>query len=257
MFKPKAFALAAVALLVTAAPVNAAKPDAPSEVTLHIEADAAIPPDRAEMNLSITGSGVTRAAAINDLKAKQAKLTAALGVMGIGGAQIKSLEPAEDKDAANEIRARTEVIDVAAASDKASRRSAEPPLVAVSAIMRVTVDDLTKLADLQTAARANDVETYRLNYGGRFYSSDPVAARKRAREQAIAKARTEAAAMAAAMGYHVVRLTRVSNTSPPLNMHDLHTAIGYADGARETLQPGYFASAAYATVSLDFVIAPN
>ncbi len=63
--------------------------------------------------------------------------------------------------------------------------------------------------------------------------------------------------MAAAMGYHVVRLTRVSNTSPPLNMHDLHTAIGYADGARETLQPGYFASAAYATVSLDFVIAPN
>ena len=257
MFKHNALAMTAVALFLAAGPAYAAKADGPSEVALHIEAEAAIPPDRAEMSLSLTGFGATRAAALNDLKAKQAKLSAALAGAGIGAANIKFLEPADDQNAVLESQSRLEMAAVSSASSKRAPRDVEPPQVAMSSIMLITLDDLAKLAGLQAAARANDIETYRLNYGGRFYSSDPAAARKRAREQAIAKARAEADAYAAAMGYHVVRLTRVSNTSPPLNMHDLHTAIAYADGAKETLQPGYFASAAYATVSLDFVIAPN
>ena len=257
MFKHNALAMTAVALFLAAGPAYAAKADGPSEVALHIEAEAAIPPDRAEMSLSLTGFGATRAAALSDLKAKQAKLSAALAGTGIGAANIKSLEPADDKNAVLESQSRMEMAAESSASGKRAPRNAEPPQVAVSSIMLITLDYLTKLAGLQAAARANDIETYRLNYGGRFYSSDPAAARKRAREQAIAKARAEADAYAAAMGYHVVRLIRVSNTSPPLNMHDLHTAIAYADGAKETLQPGYFASAAYATVGMDFVIAPN
>ena len=126
--------------------------------------------------------------------------------------------------------------------------------------MTLTIDDLKKLKALQEVAQANGTPVYMLNYGsgrGRFYSSDPAAARKSAREQAIAKARGEADAYAAAMGYHVVRLTQVSNVSPPFSMRDMQKIAGYADMAGNNLQPSFFASAAYATVALDFVIAPN
>ena len=262
MFKHKALVLTAVALLLAAAPAYAAKADGPGEVALHIEAEAAIPPDRAEMTLNLTGKGTTSEAALSDLHAKQAAIKSSLAGIGIGADKVKLLEPINEEtiavdEAADAMAGAT--ADAAPPNVGAKRhvRPAPAPIIGVSADMMITLDDLTKLAGLQTAARANSVETYRLNYGGRFYSSDPAAARKRAREQAIAKARAEADAYATAMGYHVVRLTRVSNTSPPLNMHDLHTAIAYADGAKETLQPGYFASAAYATVSLDFMIAPN
>ena len=262
MFKHKALAMTAVALLFAAAPAYAAKADGPGEVALHIEAEAAIPPDRAEMTLSLTGKGTTREAALSDLRAKQTAIKSSLAGVGIGADKVKLLEPINDETIAVDeaAAAMASATAEAAAPNVGAKRHARPapaPMVGVSADMKITLDDLTKLAGLQTAARANNVETYRLNYGGRFYSSDPAAARKRAREQAIAKARAEADAYAAAMGYHVVRLTRVSNTSPPLNMHDLHTAIGFANGARETMQPGFFASAAYATVGMDFIIAPN
>ena len=145
--------MTAVALLIVAAPAYAAKADGPSEVALHIEAEVAIPPDRAEMTLS-------------GLHAKQTAIIGLLAGAGIGADKVKLLEPVNDET--------------------------------------VAVDEA-----------------------------------------------------ASAIGYHVVRLMRVSDTSPPLNMRDLHTAIGFADGAEMTLQPGYFASAAYATVGMDFVIAPN
>ena len=250
------------AAILTMLPVTAWAGKPADEVMLHIDADAAIPPDRADMTLSLTGKGATRDAALSDLHAKQAAIKCSLATVGIGADKVKILEPIKEEsiardEAADGMASATAEAGAPNVGAKRHVRPAPAPLIGISADMMITLDDLTKLAGLQSAARANNVETFQLTYGGRFYSSDPTAARKRAREQAIAKARAEADAYAAATGYHVVRLTRVSNTSAPLNMHDLHTAFGYADSARETLQPGYFASAAYATVSLDFVIAPN
>lgn len=80
---------------------------------------------------------------------------------------------------------------------------------------------------------------------------------KAAREQAIAKARKDADDYAASLGYHVVRMTRVSNASPSLGMRDLHSIVGYANTAPSRLNPSYFGSATYATVGIDFVIVPN
>ena len=260
-FKP--LAVAAVVLLAFAAPAQASKNDADRDVTLHIEADAAIPPDRAEIFLPLAGQGATREEALRDYAAKQASITAGLATAGIDSANIKTSVAKDDASAAR--MAAMEAADAArdAASDAAGTARTvkvggkSPPVVAVSGSMTITVDDLKKLDRLQEVARANDIEVYQMTYGGRFYSSDPAAANKAAREQAIAKARSEADAYAAAMGYHVVRIIHVSNTSPPFNMRDLQKIASYADMGRSALQPSFFASAAYATVGIDFVIAPN
>ena len=252
-------ALAAAALLAVAAPAYAGKNDAGGEVTLHIDADAAIAPDRAEMNLPLTGRGATRDEALGDYTAKKTAIAAALANGGIDRANIKTSEAKDDASAARlaELDVDEMVSEATGAASPAKPRAKRPRVVAVSGAMTIIIDDLKKLDKLQEVARANGLEVYQFSSSGRFYSSDPAAAIKSAREQAIAKARGEADAYAAAMGYHVVRVTHVSNASPPFNMRDLQKIASYADMGRNTLQPSFFASAAYATVSIDFVIAPN
>ena len=262
MIKVRPVGLVAAVLLVTTVPAYAAKTEAANEVTLHIDADAAVAPDRAEMTLPLTGKGATRELALRDFAAKQASITSALASAGITGANVKTSDPKDDADAAAmEAVEASEAINGAAMPGASSRSpSKRMPVVAVSGTMTLTIDDLKKLNALQGVAQANGIPLYMLNYGGgsgRFYSSDPAAARKSAREQAVAKAHGEADAYAAAMGYHVVRMIHASNTSPPFNMRDMQKIAGYADMARNTLQPSFFASAAYATVAIDYVIAPN
>lgn len=257
----KTLTAATVALLAVAAPAYAAKGDASREVTLHIEADAAIAPDRAEITLPLAGKGATRDEALRDYATKQAAITTALVNGGIDRANIKTSEAKDDSSAARMTQVQMEVeeavVEATAAASTAKPRLKRPPIAIVSGTMAITIDDLKKVDKLQEVARANGLEVYRFSFGGRFYSSDPAAANKAAREQAFAKARSEADAYAAAMAYHVVRVTHVSNASPPINMRDLQKIASYADMARNTFQPSFFASAAYATVSIDFVIAPN
>jgi uncharacterized protein YggE len=254
-----ALSLPAIALLALAAPAQAGKSDAGNEVALHIDADAAIPPDRAEMNLPLVGKGATREEALRDYAAKQAAITSGLVAAGIDRAGIRTSEAKDDKDAAGMAAMEAaEAADAAAEPLPAAKAGAKrAPITAVSGSMTITINDLKLLDKLQEVARTNELPLYQLSGGGRFYSSDPAAANRAAREQAIAKARSEADGYASAMGYHVVRLTHVSNASPPFNMRDLQKIASYADMARNTLQPSFFASAAYATVSIDFVIAPN
>lgn len=254
----KPLAVAAIALLAVAAPAQAGTGDAGGEVTLHIEADAAIPPDRAEMTLPVTGKGTTREEAVRDYTAKQTKITVALVAAGFDRANIKASATKDDADTITIAGMEADAeADDGAKDVPPTARAKRAPIVAVTGSMTITIDDLKKLSKLQEVARAKGLEVYQFSYGGRFYSSDPAAANKAAREQAIAKARSEADAYAAAMGYHVVRVTHVSNASPPFNMRDLQKIASYADMSRNTLQPSFFASAAYATVGIDFVIAPN
>lgn len=131
------------------------------------------------------------------------------------------------------------------------------PKVRYSATSLITISDLAQIEKAQVVAGEAGVPTYRFNSGTHYYTADPAAAAKAAREQAIAKARKDADDYAASLGYHVVRMTRVSNASPSLGMRDLHSIVGYANTAPSRLNPSYFGSATYATVGIDFVIVPN
>ena len=78
--------LAALSLLAAPAAVQAAKP---GEVELQIEATAQVPPDRAVVPITITGSGETEATAREDLRKKEDNLMAALSAKGIDAAKVK------------------------------------------------------------------------------------------------------------------------------------------------------------------------
>lgn len=270
-FRP--LALAAVTLLAFAAPAQAAKSDVSGEMTLHIEAEAAIPPDRAEMSITLTGVGATKDAALSDLRSKQAALASA-----VGGAAVKHGDPVkvadDDGDMVMVSRNGADDAAVAAACDVAAEAAAparptakrkvkasscEPggAMFAYQAESQVTITDLAQIGKLQTAYSELGYSGYRFGYGAHYFTSDPAAAGKAAREQAIAKARHDADDYAASLGCHVVRIIRVSNASPPFGMSDLHQLVGYADTPAFNLTPSYFGSATYATVGIDFVIAPN
>ena len=279
-FKP--LALTAISLLAVAAPAQADKSDAGGEVALHIDAEAAVPPNRAEMSVTLTGTGATKEEALSDLRAKQASLTKSLSGAGLTSTSIKSLDPVKSNDITDEavvdevvvsaddaaaeaaVAATckdkgTKLVNIKPAPSDVKRLSCKPsmPKVAYEAVSLITVSDLAQLEKVQAATAETGVPTYRSYSGTHYFTADPAAANKAAREQAIAKARSEADGYAAALGYHVVRVTHVSNASPPFNMRDLQKIASYADMSRNTLQPSFFASAAYATVGIDFVIAPN
>ncbi|MFM5916725.1 MAG: SIMPL domain-containing protein [Novosphingobium sp.] len=268
-----ALSLPAIALAALASPAQAAKNDTSTEVTLHIDADAAIPPDRAEIVVPISGTGATEAAARQDLKARQDMLVRELQRTGLDGAAITTgaankIVDRNERAGLSEMSVETEVAcDAAmarATKTKGAKAAEAPeecipklPAFAFQSTITVTINDLAKLDALQSAASAQGIPTYRFGNGVHYLTSDPAAAAKAAREQAIAKARRDADDYAASLGYHVVRIVRVSNTSPAFSMSDLHKLTTYADMAPSRMTPSYFASATYVTVGIDFVIAPN
>jgi len=258
-------ALVAIAALTLAAPAQAAKGDGGNEVTLHIEAEAAIPPDRATLTIALTGSGETEAAALSDIHAKQLALATELGGAGVAFDAIKPGE-AIKSEAADEAMTDAEtpcaMIPAPASPKKAAtpKRAdcpAPPPKYSYNAATIVTVADLSQLAKIQAIQSANGQSNYGYWNGAHFFAADPAAAAKAGREQAIAKARKEADGYAAALGCHVVRMTRVTNASPPFGMRDLHSLIGYADYYSDRMAPSFYGSATYVTVGIDYVIAPN
>ncbi len=262
--------LSAIVLLAAGSPALAAKNDAATEVTLHIDADAAIPPDRAEIFIPLNGTGATEAEARQNLKTNQDSLTRELKATGLDGASIttsdmtKVGDKSERAGIAEMTVADTVACDAARAKIRRGQAGVEPdactpstPAFAFQSTMTVTISDLARLEALQAAASAQGIPTYRFGNGVHYLTADPVAASKIARERAIAKARKEADDYAATLGYHVVRMVRLSNTSPAFSMGDLHKLTTYADMAPSRMTPSYFASATYVTVGLDFVIAPN
>lgn len=270
-----ALSLPAIALLTLAAPAEAGKSDAGNEVALHIETEAAIPPDRAEITMSLTGSGSTEAAALADLKAKQGKVAKALIETGLPADAVKNGDP--EKAALTEVDqdAMEAAVDAGGAACDAAAglnsRKAPPGLVVIpdgcmpvlprfryTASSVISVSSLSLLPKIRTKQTDLGLPTYNYFTNTRFYASDPTAQAKLGREQAVAKARKEADDYAATLGYHVVRMTRVSNGSPPFGMRDLHTLVGYADYAMDqTATPSFYGAATYVSIGIDYVIAPN
>ena len=127
--------------------------------------------------------------------------------------------------------------------------------------LTITVTDLTKLAAVEAVQSYGSVEDVIRSTRSRanFYTTDPKAAYGRAVQTALANARGEADAYAAAMGYRVVRVSGVSNAKPRLNLPDMFSMIGRAE-ARGT--PGAdemkkLAGSVIAGAQIDYVIAPK
>jgi hypothetical protein len=271
--------LAAIALLAAPVSVQAAKP---AELELHIEATAQVAPDRAVVPIEVTGSGETEAAARADLRKEEDKLMAALAAKGIDAAKVKAagadsgMDPvkfAAAEDLAASDGAACAASDAAAAASDAAAAAPGPRKRKSAATARaydacgavlnqvasktllVSLDDPGKIDQLQGMGNGESYSGARLRPV--FTQSDPAAARKKARVDALAKANAEADAYADALGYRVVRITRVSNARPAISMFDLIGFIGNMESRSSSFQPSWFGATVVETVAIDYVIAPK
>jgi uncharacterized protein YggE len=267
--------LLGLAALTFTAPL-AAQPLAAGEVALHIEATAQVPPDTAIVPINLVGTGKDAKAAAADLKQKEAELLAGLARLDIPRSKVEFA--AEEDPRYAEVIAATELacadypapvttIEAPSASAPAapSVPRAAPVRAAVngceaqqartSRMATITVEDLTKL----DGVRALGGDDYYPLSQLQLFTRNPEAAKAKAVQQAIAQARAEAETYAAAMGYRVVRITRVSNAKPALNLPDIMGLIGgiAMRGRSEREEMRAMVGATMAGAAIDFVIAPK
>lgn len=245
--------------LAAPAPAKQAEPN----VTLHIEASAQIAPDRVVLPLRLSTQGDSNAAAEAGLAKQEAEVRQQLAEFGINAARIKldgdvsfvtmaAVCPAGEAAVA---QAAPSVPRRGKARAAAQSEYCSPEAIEANKTMLVEVDGS------ETVDRVLRSPLAEMAAGGRrsiiHSQSDPVAARKKARGQAIAKARAEAEAYADALGYRVVRIERVSNARPAMNMNDLIAFIATMEDRSSRIQPGWFGATITETVAIDFVIAPK
>ncbi len=266
---------AALSLLATPMSVQAAKS---GEIELHIEATAQVPPDRAVVPITISGSGDTEVAARVELRKEEDNLMTALSAKGIDASRIKAEGADAGKDVvtvrASDADAACAGAAAAAATADAQEAAAAAPKKSKAAVrevdfsncdalttktasktLLVTLDDPTKVDLLQALGSSEGYPGARLRPV--FTQSDPAAARKKARAEALAKANTEADAYAAALGYRVVRIVRVSNARPAISMFDMMAFFGNMESRSSSFQPSWFGATVVETVAIDFVMVPK
>lgn len=152
------------------------------------------------------------------------------------------------------------VVDAMALPDLMSDAAA-PTARRANQTLTITVTDLTRLAaveSVQTLSSVGDVIRYSRSRAN-FYTTDPKAAYGRAVQLALANARTEAEAYAAALGYRVVRVVSVSSAKPGLNLPDVFGLIGRADARGTPAQDELkrLSGSVIAGAQIDYVIAPK
>lgn len=259
--------LATAALLL--APLNAAAASA-QEIELHIEALGDALPRSARVEFEIQSSAESPEAAERGIAVAKAELTRKFADIGIKPQQITfgEVRPSNLVPAVA-----VEAMPIAAPSPTASR-SAEsnaaatspPPVVIKPApaaprvkdykrvTVSITLDDLGKLDAVKAKARDFSNTSYR-SPTVVYMQRDPAAARDEAVAKAIAQARVEADRYGGAMGYKVVRVVRVSNAKPVLNVPDLMQFISSVE--RRTGDSERLMATVWAGVAIDFVIAPK
>lgn len=278
----KLFLTAGVFSLGVVAPQSLA---APGEIFLHIDATGTVAPDAMVVPVPLEGSGTSREEALRVLEQAKAATLAELSSKGIDAANAKMSEPVvtempplcsnvDDCAIADTTAAAATVVmatvDAAAAEGaepaqvkrkkKQSRKEREAELAlltrsawSASAILEVDIpfDEVGRLRE-RGLAGSEWLFTGMMGQAVRF--RDPEAARRTARENAIANARAEAEAYADALGYRVVRIAGVSNAPAPFAAVDLISFFSKFDGPRR--DPGFLFSER-AHVGIDFVIAPK
>ncbi|MFO1256083.1 MAG: SIMPL domain-containing protein [Sphingomonadaceae bacterium] len=262
--KPKTLVLSVPLLALLPSVALAAKaPPPPPETILHIEATATVPPDQAKITISLFGQGATESEARADLAGKQKWLAEKMGALGIGSDALEhgavSLDTRVNLAAEEAAFAEKDAAMAAGAPGQKRKRPAVPAArpIYVTAATTISVSDLSRVDALRGIGEVNGMPSFQFQRNFRFSASNPDAARKAAREAALAKARREADEYAASLGYKVVRMTRVSNANPPVGMNDIYAMFGMIDAMPERFMPGYYGATTSASVSIDFVIQPD
>jgi uncharacterized protein YggE len=254
---------------------------APGEIPLHITARGVVPPDVLTMPLPLNGSGATREAAEASLKLQQEQTLKELGKAGIdvGKAELSPIETAQlaaecfDSESCGAAAAAA-MVDAAAADDDAEpgkkpsrkeRKKREKEAAAAMAAMQWTASatltvemDPAKFFELRSKSELTAISGNPFLYGtgmsSLFGFRDRAAAKASALDKAMANARTEADAYAAALGYKVVRIAGASNAPAPFAATDLVSVFSKMDGM---LRDPAFMTSEVANVTIDFVIAPK
>lgn len=256
--------IASAALLLAPLPVLAASGP---EIELHIEAVGDAPPQQARVEFEIEAVADTLEGASKGLEAAGADLAAKFAKIGIKSEQITFKDQRQPEYPVPVAVTTVSVRNDPAPQAKAKPPASPPPPVVIMPPMAaatkgqhrqrqtvtISLDSLDRLEEVRAKSREfsnNDYRTPRVIYVQR----DPLAARDEAVAKAIKNARAEADRYAAAMGYRVVRVVRVSNAKPTLNLPDVFTFISTIDraGPNDRVSASVWAGAA-----IDFVIAPN
>ena len=269
----------ALPLALLAAPALAAP--APGELPLHIEATGTAVPDIALVTLRVSGSGKDEATAKADLAERRNSLLTALDNLGVAAGDRRNVDDTTDpamtrvdvvapaaypdaQDAAREAaqdaaEAAVDAADAAACSAayksrKRAKACMDEPKLEMSETWLVTVRKPEALAKL----REMDGAGFELTspYRPAMQYSNPAAARDAAVAKALANAREEADRYARALGYRVVRIERVSNTKPAINLPDVMGAISMMDN-RETREQAFRMGSMTAGIAVDFVMVPK
>jgi len=256
--------IAIAALLLAPLPALAASSP---EIELHIEAIGDAPPQQARVEFEIEAVADTPEGASKGLAAAGADLTAKFAKIGIKSEQIAFKDQRQPEYPVPVAVTTVPVRNEPAPQAKAKTSPSPPPPVVVMPPMvaptirqhrqrqtvTISLDSLDRLEEVRAKARefsSDDYRTPRVIYVQR----DPVAARDEAVAKAIKNARAEADRYAAAMGYRVIRVVRVSNAKPALNLPDVFSFISSID---RTGPNDRVTAAVWAGAAIDFVIAPK
>lgn len=245
------------------------------EIELHIEALGDAQPQQARVEFEIQASADSPEAAERGLVSAKADLTRKFGEIGIKPQQITfgevKVEAYPPPIAVSAMPVAPPPPAVAAKPvappSAATAMSPPPPVIKLTpvvappkikdykrATVSIALDDLSKLEAVRTKARDFSRTSYRTPTVI-YVPRDPAQAQDEAVARGIAKARAQADRYAAAMGYKVVRIARVSNAMPGLSLPDLFGFIGQL-GPRAGDNELVIATT-WAGVAIDFVIAPK
>ncbi len=246
-------------LALMAATAQAAAPG-PGEISLHIETTATAAPDAAMVVIRIEGEGATQDEARAALDVRRGAMIDTLAKLGVEEKDRLKLPETANISMVESAEAYATVAPPCDGS-KCKRRkgqdAAVPPPRAVfdaNEEWQVTLrkpEAIFQLKALDGAQfRVTPVEG-----PGTFYA-DPEQARVKAIAEAIADAREEADRYAKALGYKVLRIERVSNAKPALNMPDIIGTFMMMD-KRSTREAFFQQGSMTVGVAIDFVIAPK
>ncbi len=247
-------------LALMAAPAQAAAP-APGEISLHIETTATAAPDAAMVIVRIEGQGASQDAARAALDAPRAEMNRALGDLGVTQKDRIKLPETVAINTIESVEAVATVPAAACAPKKCkSRKGQEPTVAPPQSVFDANEEWQIILRQPQAMIRLSAIEGENLRVtpvegAGTFYA-DPAKAREDAIAKAITNAREEADRYAKALGYRVVRIERVSNAKPALNMPDIIGTFMMMD-KRATRDAMLQQGTMTVGVAIDFAIAPK
>ena len=277
--------LVAVMIAVAMAPATAraAPPVATTvgrQIELHIDALGIAPPDYAMVGVSANGVGDSEAAARAALDAQKGSVAATLAsAAGVAPASV-----AWEDAPASEVTVScmpgsgcmTDIGEIVAAELVPAKILAEARLKKVDSTdldpEPIGIDEYGStrvrlwIARAEGTARVENpsavpelVSIFSQNSQWSSKSvayefNDRTASHKAALTDGLAKARAEADAYAASIGYRVVRIARLSNRGAPFSVTDMLTLMTRMDGPGKDAS---FLAAEFAPVGVDFVLAPK